>query len=293
MFLSLAFVLLSTVPGTADPALNDARLNDICFVDSRHGWAVGDRGVIWSTEDGGRQWRLQPSGVTCSLGAVCFCDEHLGWAAGGFSHPYTHTSSGVLLTTRDGGQTWGGNSNLMLPALRRLGFFDPQHGWAVGSAFGHVSLRRLCAPTTAAGAGGRCRAARVGWPPPCSIRAPVRWPAATDRWPSFIAARSRLIRSDQPSLQNLVQMRLRAAGPRVARRRRRAGADDRRSRLDVAGAAGRVAAGRSAVRFCCPGDPRTEVLGGRHARHPRVPHAPTPAAPGARSPPARPCPCGR
>ena len=114
------------------PAANDARLNDICFVDAQHGWAVGDRGVIWSTEDGGRQWRLQPSGVTCSLAAVCFQNEQLGWAAGGLAHPYTHTSSGVLLTTRDGGQTWTGNPKLGLPALRRLRFFDPQHGWAIG-----------------------------------------------------------------------------------------------------------------------------------------------------------------
>lgn len=132
MFGFLAFMVLSTVPGTGDPALNDARLNDLCFVDSRHGWAVGDRGVICNTDDGGRTWRLQPSGVTCPLQAVWFCDEHLGWAAGGFSHPYLHTSTGVLLTTRDGGQTWEGNPKLMLPALRRLGFFDPQHGWAVG-----------------------------------------------------------------------------------------------------------------------------------------------------------------
>jgi photosystem II stability/assembly factor-like uncharacterized protein len=33
---------------------SDARLHDVCFVDPRCGWAVGDRGTIWHTEDGGR-----------------------------------------------------------------------------------------------------------------------------------------------------------------------------------------------------------------------------------------------
>lgn len=132
MFASLLLTLLSAVPAPTDTAANDARLSDICFVDARHGWAVGDRGVIWSTNDGGRQWDLQPSGVTCSLAAVCFLNDQMGWAAGGRTHPYTHASTGVLLVTRNGGNTWTDNPKLGLPALRRLGFRDPRHGWAVG-----------------------------------------------------------------------------------------------------------------------------------------------------------------
>ena len=120
------------MPGASDAAVGDARLDDIRFVDAHHGWAVGDRGAIWNSDDGGRQWRLQPSGVTCSLGAVWFFDEHVGWAAGGFTHPYTHASTGVLLNTHDGGKTWANNAQIALPALRRLGFFDPRHGWAIG-----------------------------------------------------------------------------------------------------------------------------------------------------------------
>src|SRR5690554_5998048 len=37
----------------------DARLAEVCFVDARHGWAVGDRGAIWHTKDGGETWALQ------------------------------------------------------------------------------------------------------------------------------------------------------------------------------------------------------------------------------------------
>ena len=51
---------------------SDARLNDVCFADARHGWAVGDHGTIWHTDNGGQLWRLQTSGVICSLKSVCF-----------------------------------------------------------------------------------------------------------------------------------------------------------------------------------------------------------------------------
>ncbi len=112
--------------------MNDARLADVCFVDDQYGWAVGDRGAIWHTQDGGRQWRLQPCGVNCPLQSVCFLSRKTGWAAGGSAQPYSHTGAGVLLATRDGGQTWTGNSRLMLPALKRILFTDPEHGWAIG-----------------------------------------------------------------------------------------------------------------------------------------------------------------
>ena len=123
--------LLETVPL---PMRNDARLSDVCFVDAQHGWAVGDRGTIWHTDDGGRRWCLQDSGVTCPLESVCFLDQNTGWAAGGWTHPYTHTSFGVVLITRDGGRHWQHNPKLLLPALKRVGFFDQRRGWAIGCA---------------------------------------------------------------------------------------------------------------------------------------------------------------
>ena len=61
-----------------------------CFVDAEHGWAVGDRGVIWHTADGGAHWTLQNSGVDCRLAVGLFLDEKIGWAAGGSTQPYTH-----------------------------------------------------------------------------------------------------------------------------------------------------------------------------------------------------------
>ena len=122
------YVLLCTVVGVAQPAaapaeyLRDAELTDVCFVDPDRGWAVGDRGVIWHTEDSGRHWRPQPSPVTCRLEVVHFVDDRNGWIGGGWTHPYTFFSTGVVLRTFDGGQHWEQVPRLALPTLKRLSF---------------------------------------------------------------------------------------------------------------------------------------------------------------------------
>ncbi|HET6881959.1 MAG TPA: YCF48-related protein, partial [Pirellulales bacterium] len=112
----------------------DAELTDVAFADARHGWAVGDRGAIYATADGGKHWRLQTSGVACRLASVQFLDADNGWAAGGVFYPYTHTSRGVLLRTRDGGKSWAQDKGLMLPSLKRVKFFNSKLGWAFGES---------------------------------------------------------------------------------------------------------------------------------------------------------------
>lgn len=113
--------------------LEDAELTDVCFVDSDQGWAVGDTGVIWHTEDGGRRWQLQRAPEVCRLESVHFLDAQLGWVVGGRVHPYTHQTSCVVLRTQDGGQTWTSLPGLTLPALKHVQFLTPQQGWAVGN----------------------------------------------------------------------------------------------------------------------------------------------------------------
>lgn len=119
-------------PLADDAFRNDAALADVYFVDRQHGWAVGDRGTVWHTRDGGLHWILQPSGVNCRLHSVCFIDPKIGWAVGGELHPYLHTGSGVLLFTEDGGQHWNRHSKLLLPPLTRVRFFGPRSGVAMG-----------------------------------------------------------------------------------------------------------------------------------------------------------------
>ena len=110
---------------------DDACLCDVAFVDPRHGWAVGDHGVILHTIDGGRQWSPQESGVACTLNSVCFIDDRIGWAAGGMAWPFLHDTSGVVLATRDGGATWQ-RVPVLLPALHKIRFVTDRQGWAIG-----------------------------------------------------------------------------------------------------------------------------------------------------------------
>src|SRR5262249_52070162 len=133
IFLSAVLLWAGPAPaeeaaGTSDPMLADAQLADVTFVDRAHGWAVGDRGVIWHTSDGGRSWALQRSGVDCRLSSVFFLDRRCGWAAGGYMQPYTQLSVGVVLATSDGGEHWAPKSARILPAVERIGFFNRQQG---------------------------------------------------------------------------------------------------------------------------------------------------------------------
>jgi photosystem II stability/assembly factor-like uncharacterized protein len=128
-------VVASDVPVTVGQTMqNDASLADVAFVDRENGWAVGDRGVIWHTNDGGKTWRLQASGVACRLASVCFLDQSHGWAGGGAMQPYAHASRGVLLTTSNGGATWTEVEQSTLPAIARTRFFDSLRGIAAGGA---------------------------------------------------------------------------------------------------------------------------------------------------------------
>jgi photosystem II stability/assembly factor-like uncharacterized protein len=113
--------------------LEDAELTAICFVDADQGWAVGDKGIIVHSEDGGRNWKVQPAPVSCRLHSVQFLDPQIGWAVGGRVHPYTHRTSGVVLRTNDGGTTWKQVPDLTLPALKVVRFVNPRQGWAVGN----------------------------------------------------------------------------------------------------------------------------------------------------------------
>ncbi|MCH5374859.1 MAG: YCF48-related protein, partial [Planctomycetes bacterium] len=121
-------------PRMPETFLEDAELADVFFLDPDRGWAVGDRGVIWFTEDGGRHWRLQYSPVPCRFESVSFIDDRHGWIVGGWTHPFTHRSTGIVLRTSDGGQRWEVLPRLSLPALKRVQFFDARRGWAAGSA---------------------------------------------------------------------------------------------------------------------------------------------------------------
>ncbi|MCY1229774.1 Ycf48-like protein [compost metagenome] len=59
--------------------------------------AVGERGVILTSDDHGASWVQRLSPVSVMLTNVCFRSADVGWAVG---------HAGVVLHTQDGGQTW-------------------------------------------------------------------------------------------------------------------------------------------------------------------------------------------
>lgn len=95
----------------------------VYFVNSDHGWVVGEEGVILHTKDGGKQWELQNSNAEQPLFAIHFADLMYGWVVG---------SNGLILHTADGGQTWERQQNPIKLSLRDIAFKNEKEGWAVG-----------------------------------------------------------------------------------------------------------------------------------------------------------------
>ena len=112
------------MPAELAPLATEAQVNDVAVAGDRL-IAVGERGIILSSEDG-EQWTQVPSPVNVMLNAVSFADDRHGWAVG-------HDTS--ILHTADGGQSWSvqayGDRDDGNPFLDVL-FTDAQTGYAVG-----------------------------------------------------------------------------------------------------------------------------------------------------------------
>ena len=94
--------------------------------DGRRGWAVGARGSIIATEDGGGHWTPQTSSTSNDLLGVAFAaDGRRGWAVG---------LNGSILATEDGGEHWTPQTSSTSQNLSGIAFAKGGHrGWAVGS----------------------------------------------------------------------------------------------------------------------------------------------------------------
>jgi photosystem II stability/assembly factor-like uncharacterized protein len=113
-------------------------LNEVDFVDTMQGWAVGAEGVILRTKDGGKHWYRQNSGTSEEMLSVAFVDNLHGWATS--LRPTHFDAVGIadnwdasLWRTTDGGITWIElNISNDASILRGLDFIDLQTGWVVG-----------------------------------------------------------------------------------------------------------------------------------------------------------------
>ena len=123
---------------------HDAALADIYFVNSSLGWAVGDRGVIWHTDDGGSTWQQQASLVSCNLRCRLLRRYKRGWAVGGESQLGRAGTRGVVLRTDDGGTTWAQIPRLVLPRLKWREILRPRTRHRLRRMRILPSIRRFC-----------------------------------------------------------------------------------------------------------------------------------------------------
>lgn len=138
----LVFVILSLAMETTtvaavpevwpDEFLDEADLYGVWFIDGQTGWAVGDRGVIWRSPDGGQRWSRQPSPPDILWRDICFVDSQHGWLVGTHVEPLSTETQGVIWRTEDGGEHWEPVPSTYLPGLHAVRFTDRHHGWAVG-----------------------------------------------------------------------------------------------------------------------------------------------------------------
>ena len=129
---TICLTLRADTVGWPSEMLDDAELTDVVFVDRQRGWAIGDRGVIWFSSDGGHSWQLQTAPCRCRLEAIQFLNTDEGWIVGSLVRPYSHKPGGVVLRTRDRGRHWQSIGDATLPALKRIKMIDGRHGWALG-----------------------------------------------------------------------------------------------------------------------------------------------------------------
>jgi photosystem II stability/assembly factor-like uncharacterized protein len=112
--------------GTRAAGDYSGKLNDLQFVNTHDGWAVGSGGGILATTDGGATWGAEDSTVTADLNRVHFIDAMNGWAVG---------DQGTIVNTTDGGAHWAAQTSGTDYDLTGVTFTDAQDGWATGQTF--------------------------------------------------------------------------------------------------------------------------------------------------------------
>jgi photosystem II stability/assembly factor-like uncharacterized protein len=76
--------------------------NDLCFIDSRKGWATRASYNVFHTTNGGNTWIEQTVGGISALYAIDFVDSNYGWCAGASESVYATTDGGSDLPPKIG-----------------------------------------------------------------------------------------------------------------------------------------------------------------------------------------------
>jgi peptide/nickel transport system permease protein len=116
--------------------LGSQSINSVYFGDENVGWAVGNKGTVLHTTEGGKKntgrgglleetWQPVDTGANKKLTDVLFVGESRGWITG---------DDGTLLFTGDGGVTWTQQDTGTNADFTSIEFADESEGVVVGSS---------------------------------------------------------------------------------------------------------------------------------------------------------------
>ncbi len=107
-------------------------LTDIYFFDKKHGWAVGQEGMIVGTTDGGKRWDIQTSKVGNWLKGVHFVSPKVGYAVGMEETIVQTSNSGRQWNVLRGGEVGSAVGDEETIVLNAVQFIDESTGWVTG-----------------------------------------------------------------------------------------------------------------------------------------------------------------
>ena len=111
--LIVLFVASSTVAQTGTWARQRtgtmAWLHSVFFLDQNRGWAVGSKGTLLQTSDGGNTWNLRGASNTDVVRDIFFIDDRNGWMVvevNAYELKTKEDPRAYLMKTMDGGEHW-------------------------------------------------------------------------------------------------------------------------------------------------------------------------------------------
>jgi len=180
---ALFLVLLSLISTSANASTGSwqrqrtsslAWLHAVFFVDQNRGWAVGSRGTLLTTGDGGKSWRSAAQPTRDVIRDIYFSDGKNGWIVcerNIYELKSNDEPRSYLMRTVDGGEHWqrvavrGADVRIM-----RAVFSREARGWAFGEGGAIFTTHdsgtnwiKLPAPTRYLLLGGTFIDERTGW----------------------------------------------------------------------------------------------------------------------------------